>query len=302
MSRTASKKPTHKPAATHAPSRTPPPKLRGKAAAADRHDLYERAVQCVEAEVDFVTETYRKLRKRPARVIREDFCGTFGVCCEWTKRQKDNVAIGLDIDPEPVAWGREHNLSKLSAAQQARVHILGANVLQPPRLPKLAPKGFDAVLAMNFSYWCFKERTTLLEYFRKARASLASDGLFFMDACGGADAMRICKEYRPIGRKGSRSFYTYIWDHADYDPITGDMLCKIHFKLPDGSRINDAFIYDWRHWSLPEIRDVLADAGFSSSTVYWEGDDSKGGGNGHFEPSTRGDCCDSFICYIVAEK
>lgn len=283
-------------------ARTPPRKLRGLAAKADRYDLYERAVQCVEAEVDFVSETFRTLRKRPARLLREDFCGTFGVCCEWVGRHKDNIAVGLDIDPEPVAWGREHNLSKLKPAQQDRIHILGANVLHPPRVRAIAPKGFDAILAMNFSYWCFKDRATLVDYCRKVRGSLASDGVFFMDACGGADNMRICKEFRPIGRKGSKSFYTYIWDHAEYDPITGDMLCKIHFKLPDGSRIDDAFTYDWRHWSLPEVRDVLLEAGFSKVTVYWEGDDGKGGGDGNFLPAEHGDCCDSFICYIVAEK
>jgi len=280
----------------------PRPALRGQAAKADRYDLYQRAVQCFEAEVDFVSETFRKVRKRPARIIREDFCGTFGVCCEWARRNPDNVAVGLDFDPEPVDWGRQHNLTKLKPAQQERVHILGANVLEPPRLPRLAPKGFDAVLAMNFSYWCFKDRATLLDYFRKVRASLGPDGVFFMDACGGSDNTRICKEHRPIGRKGGRDSYTYIWDHAEYDPIAGDMVCKIHFKLPDGSRIPDAFVYAWRHWTLPEIRDVLTDAGFSRVTVYWEGEDGKGGGNGIFKPAEHGDCCDSFICYIVSEK
>ncbi len=283
-------------------STRPPRPLRGLAAKADRYDLYQRAVQCFEAEVDFVSENFRKRRKRPVRTVREDFCGTFGVCCEWARRNKDTIAVGLDIDPAPIAWGREHNLSKLTPAQQARVHILGANVLQPPRVPKLAPKGFDAVLAMNFSYWCFKERATLLNYFRKVRASLANDGIFFLDACGGADAMRICKEHRPIGRKGSKNFYTYVWDHAGYDPIAGDMLCKIHFRFPDGSRIDDAFTYEWRHWTLPEIKDILLDAGFKKVTVYWEGDDGKGGGNGDFQPAEHGDACDSFICYIVAEK
>lgn len=290
------------PRRTSRPSGSAPSRLRGLAAKADRYDLYQRSVQCFEAEVDFVSETFRAIRKRPARIVREDFCGTFGVCCEWVRRHKTNIAVGLDIDPEPVAWGRAHNLSPLSPSQQARIHILGANVLEPPRMPRIAPRGFDAVLAMNFSYWCFKDRATLLEYFRKVRSSLGPEGVLFMDACGGADAVRICKEYRPIGRKGGRTSFTYIWDHAAFDPITGDMLCKIHFKLRDGSRINDAFTYDWRLWTLPEIRDALTDAGFSRTTVYWEGDDGKGGGDGVFRPSEHGDCCDSFICYIVAEK
>ena len=51
---------------------------RTMAARADRHQLYERSVQNVEAEIDFVDETYRSLRGRRARLLREDFCGTAG--------------------------------------------------------------------------------------------------------------------------------------------------------------------------------------------------------------------------------
>jgi hypothetical protein len=63
-----------------------------------------------------------------------------------------------------------------------------------------------------------------------------------------------------------------------------------------------AFTYTWRVWSLPEARDVLLDAGFKNVKVYWEGDDEKGGGNGVFAPAEHGECCASFVSYIVAEK
>ena len=49
---------------------------------ADRHRLYERAVQCPEAEVDFIDRNYRLLRGRSARTLREDFCGTAAVSCD----------------------------------------------------------------------------------------------------------------------------------------------------------------------------------------------------------------------------
>jgi hypothetical protein len=35
---------------------------------ADRHRLYEKSVQCVEAEIDFVDETFTHLRDRKAKV------------------------------------------------------------------------------------------------------------------------------------------------------------------------------------------------------------------------------------------
>ena len=40
---------------------------------ADRHILYQRAVQCVESEIDMVDETFRILRGRDAKTLREDF-------------------------------------------------------------------------------------------------------------------------------------------------------------------------------------------------------------------------------------
>ena len=40
---------------------------------ADRHLLYQYAVQDVEAEIDFVEQTWSELRQRPAVFLREDF-------------------------------------------------------------------------------------------------------------------------------------------------------------------------------------------------------------------------------------
>ena len=56
---------------------------------AERHRLYEHSVQCAETEVDFVRDTFKKLRGRPARLLREDFCGTANVCCQWVSRHRE---------------------------------------------------------------------------------------------------------------------------------------------------------------------------------------------------------------------
>ena len=68
------------------------------AESADRHRLYEQSVQGVAEEYDFISETFRKLRKRPAHSIREDFCGTASMCCEWVRRDRQHTATGVDID------------------------------------------------------------------------------------------------------------------------------------------------------------------------------------------------------------
>lgn len=275
---------------------------------ADRNDLYQRAVQCVEAEIDFVDDTYKKLRGKRATLLREDFCGTANTSCEWVRRRPDNIAVGIDIDPKQLAWGERHNLSELNDEQRARVRIRNSNVLTagPYEEPGAKARGFDAVLAMNFSYWCLKTRELMLRYFRAVHASLAKDGVFFLDFYGGSDAFREMTEPRRVAGRRSASNpappFTYVWDQSRYDPISGDSLCYIHFRFADGSEKKRAFRYDWRLWTIPELRDLLAEAGFGPTTVYWEGDDNKGSGNGIFRPATRGEACASFIAYIVAER
>ena len=40
------------------------------------------------------------------------------------KLGKQRTAIGVDLDPEPLAWGEKHILSKLEPSQASRVRIL----------------------------------------------------------------------------------------------------------------------------------------------------------------------------------
>jgi len=262
--------------------------------AADRHRLYELSVQCAKAEVDFVDKTFKKLRGRHASLLREDFCGTANVCCEWVRRRKTNHAIGVDLDGEVLDWGREHQIGALKASQQRRITLLRENVLSVKSGP------VDIVSAMNFSYWLFKEREQLKRYFKRVHKQLADEGILFMDAYGGYDSYKEITEEREIEDGDSR--FTYVWEQARYSPVSGEMECHIHFKFPDKSRLKRAFSYTWRLWSLPEITEMLAEAGFRNPTVYWEGTDKHGEGNGKFTPDTRGEADAGWIAYIVAEK
>jgi cyclopropane fatty-acyl-phospholipid synthase-like methyltransferase len=266
-------------------------KPRLTAATADRHVLYGLSVQNVEAEIDFVDDTFKDLRGRRAEVLREDFCGTANTSCEWVKRRPRNRAIGVDLCSETLAWAEEHNLAKLRPAQRERVTLLNRNVLDPG--PK--GRGVDAVLAMNFSYWIFMKRAEMLAYFRSVRESLAPGGIFFLDHYGGSDALKEIREKRPM------EGFTYVWDQHKYNSITGEMVCYIHFEFPDGSKMRRAFEYRWRHWTLPEIRDILDEAGFTRNTVYWEEEDDEGEGTGEYYATEDGAADLAFITYIVAE-
>jgi SAM-dependent methyltransferase len=260
----------------------------------DRHRLYERSVQCPEAEVDFIDQTYRKLRGRSARRLREDFCGTAAVCCEWVRRRKTNRAAGVDTDPEVLDWGQANNLARLGPQQAERVRLLEEDVLTV----QLGAQ--DVVCAMNFSYWLLNERAALLDYFRRVRDALKADGIFFLDAYGGYDSYRVITEERAI--EDAEGAFTYVWDQEHYDPISGRLVCHIHFAFPDGSRLERAFSYDWRLWSLPEIRELLAEAGFGRVMCYWQGWDENGDPDGVFVPVEAGEPDAGWIAYLTAEK
>jgi len=257
---------------------------------ADRHELYERSVQDVSFEFEFVDETYERLRGRKASLLREDFCGTAAMSCEWVRQRPDNRAIGVDLDPEVLEWGRQHNVAKLDEEQQQRLQLIQANVME---VQTEAP---DLVIAMNFSYQIFMDRDTLRSYFAKVREDLADDGVLIIDVFGGYEA------YQELEEVTKHKGFTYVWDQHDYDPITGRMTCYIHFRFPDGSRMDRAFEYHWRLWTLPELQEILKEAGFARTTVYWQGEDEDGEPDGNFQPATRGDADPGWIAFISAEK
>jgi SAM-dependent methyltransferase len=261
---------------------------------ADRHRLYEHSVQCAGAEVDFIDQSFRLLRGRSARLLREDFCGTASVCCEWVRRRKTNRAIGVDIDREVLDWGRSNNLSELPEDLARRVTLLEADVLE------VETPSPDIIIAMNFSYWLLKHRSALKRYFKRVRKALKDDGMFFLDAYGGYDSYRIITEERTI--EGEGGDFTYIWEQERYDPVSGRLVCHIHFAFPDGSRMDRAFSYDWRLWSLPEIRELLDEAGFKRVICYWQGWDQDGNPDGVFTPVEAGEPDAGWIAYLTAEK
>jgi SAM-dependent methyltransferase len=261
------------------------------AESSDRHELYEKAVQEPEAECDLIDQVWKEQHSRRCRSIREDFCGTAAVCREWVKRRKRNTAIGVDIDSEVLDWARNRIATSLDEEQTARIRLVQEDVL------KVETEPVDSVLAMNFSYYIFETRDTLRNYFERARAALVDDGMLLLDAYGGSDSFLEMEEDRDLDG------FTYIWDQHRYNPITGKAVNYIHFEFPDGSEMRRAFKYTWRLWTLPEIRELLAEAGFRKTVVYWEGtDDETEEGNGEWFVSTRGEACPGWIAYLVSMK
>jgi SAM-dependent methyltransferase len=254
----------------------------------DRHRLYQLAVQSPEADVRFMNRVYRGLRDRPAQTLKEDFCGTAALAAEWVRSRRKNRAIGVDLDRRALDWGRKNNVAPLGDGS-SRIRLIQADV-RAVRSPKV-----DVIAAMNFSYFVFKTRPELLDYFSNARASLAPGGVLVLDIFGGWEAQALETERKPL--KG----FTYVWEQTRFDPITSETLFHIHFRFKDGRWMRRAFTYDWRFWTIPEVRELLRDAGFSRTEVYWEGTETgTGEGNGVFRRTERIQNCPGWIAYLSA--
>lgn len=260
---------------------------------ADKWALYEHSVQSVEHEIGLVDRAFRRLRKRRAVSLREDFCATAQSACQWVKHRKGNTAVALDIDPAALAQGERLHVSSLTDEQRSRVRLLRRDVRRPGR----EASGVDIVLAMNFSYWVFKTRPAMLEYFRAVHRSLGRRGVFFLDHFGGWAATREQQERTRYHK------YTYVWDQHRFNPLTNEITCFIHFEFRDGTALRRAFRYDWRVWTIPETTGLLQEAGFRRVGVLWEDSDKNGRGNGTFRPASgHPEACESFVAYLVAEK
>lgn len=255
----------------------------------DRYEYYRKSVQSAETDVVFYRDTYKDIRGKLPTTFREDFCGTFGLSCEWVKLHKNFKAVGVDLDPDPLVYGRERYLTQLNTDQQRRIEIIQKDVLSP-KLPKS-----DLVVAANFSYFCFKTRLRMKEYFMKVKKSLNRDGIFMLDCFGGS----LCQDGNEESTR--HKDFTYYWEQVDFDPITHRAHFYIHFRPHGKPKIERVFSYDWRMWTIPELKDILEEVGFKKTSVYWEGTKKDGTGNGVFKPTNVGEACLSWIAYIVAE-
>ncbi len=257
----------------------------------DKYWYYEKSVQNPANEVEFFNERFKELRGKKAYTLREDFCGTAAISCEWVKQSPKHFAWGIDLDPEPVEYGKAHHLAKLEPSAQKRMTYLLENVLAGTT-PKV-----DICFAFNFSYFIFKQRKQLLEYFIKAKEALNEGGVFFIDLFGGPDSQTVMTD--EIKHKG----FKYYWECQEFNPINNHCRFAIHFKRKGEKKRKDVFVYEWRMWIMSELRDLLEEAGFSKTVAYWEGDDEEDeSGNGEFYATEEAENCEAWVTYVAALK
>jgi hypothetical protein len=266
-----------------------------KAKKFDKYTYYENSVQTPEEHVHIFERMFYELRGRQALALREDFCGTFMISCEWVKSHSKRTSMGLDLDPEPLAYGKKNSFSKLKPDEKKRVNVVRQDVCIPTK------QKFDIIGAGNFSFFVFKERAQMKKYFQAALKSLNKDGLFVLEMAGGPGFIQKGREQKTYTVKGLGK-YTYYWDQKRYDPVTHHGLYAIHFKDSKGVMHKDAFVYDWRVWSATELKELMLECGFKWATVYWESMNKGGDGTGEYVQVDKADNAFSWIAFVVGMR
>ena len=297
--KTAKKPTAKKPTANKKPGKKPTAKKAARptlAQRADKHALYQTSVQSPGVDIEFFEAEFEKYRGRKPLRLREDFCGTALLSTEWCKTDPKRTALGVDLDAATLEWGRAHNLEPAGADVVRRVKLAQADVRET-RFAKV-----DLTLAMNFSYCVFQTRDELQAYFTAAHAGLIRDGVLALEVYGGTESMSAMDEERPV-----RGGATYIWEQEKFSPIDHHTVCHISWRFRDDSVIERAFTYDWRLWTLPELRELLVAAGFKAVKFYFERvdgdeDDEYLTGTGDFIEQTEIDNQEAWLAYVIALK
>lgn len=263
-------------------------KSRAKRKVWDKHELYERCVLDAAGTAVMLDSDYRRIRGRRASTMREDFAGTSAIAAAWAALRPENRAMAVDLDPEPQEWGRARHIA--GHPFESRVEVVTGNVLDENG------KDFDLICAFNFSWQVFLTRPDLMAYLRRVRASLAPDGIFELDMYGGTNAITEQEERTRMGN------VTYMWDQVEFDPTTAQTHCAIHFRLPDGKIMRNAFTYHWRLWGLRELIEIMEECGLRVIELQNEDSDEDDKGAGTYTPVKRIPNWESWLAKVLAER
>ncbi len=263
---------------------------------ADPHVLYEKSVQSPDFDLPFFAEYFENYTGRPLRLLREDFCGTAALSAHFVTQHPENHAIGVDLDWPTLNWGMKHHVSLLPVDQQNRLTLIHGNVLDHHS------SQVQLAVALNFSYMIFKDRPTLRQYFKRAKESLQPGGMYILDIWGGSESQVLQEEPRDIDNPEDDGIgdFTFIWDQDAFDPTTYFCTMRMHFTFQDDSEMRNAFVYDWRMWTMPEVMELMNEAGFRDVHFLWEGTNRKTNeGTGTYHRVEKGEADLAWVTYIV---
>jgi hypothetical protein len=254
----------------------------------DRYALYERTVQHPGLQAAFLAALLPHGTSAP--VLGEDFSGTGAISRAWVEINPQAAAICVDHDTEPLEY--------LAGKERITAHHADVLDVDDPA---------DVLAVLNFSICQWRTRASLLGYLRHARARLRTGGSLVLDLYGGESAFSTgCYDLsidEPDSDGSQDSAVLYRWEQQEVDPATGRVRNAMHFQMADGSWWNDVFVYEWRLWSIPEMRDALCEAGFGAVKIYDRlGDAIDTDGRVYPKPIGHGsELSPDYVVYLVAQ-
>jgi len=278
----------------------------------DTLELYRWAVQDPETHAIVLRTMYERLRpgRRPA-VLREDFAGTSAESVAWVILQPGRRAVAVDLDGPTLDWAQRRAVGLLGPLASQIAFVQGdIRSVGPPDVPPA-----DIISVLNYSILYQRNLEDLRSYLRHAINGLAPDGILVLNLFGGAARLQpgiTRRRVTPTPRLSTESpipAFEYLWEVRSYDRASHRLDCRIHFAIPDPTapgrtrEVQDAFRYDWRLWSVRELVEGCAQAGFSVAQVWRHTCDPSKGEAGVFLGCVEPDSLlgpDSWNAYIVA--
>ena len=221
----------------------------------NRFDHYEIAAQAPAHQARFLAA----LHGAGANVLAEDFSGPAAIARAWLTLSRDHHAIAVDRDPEPLDHAADRLTRTHAGAMLDRLTLLNTDVLS-------AKYRADIIAALNFAVCELHSRPELMTYLRHALLRLEARGILVADLYAGASSLIPGVTRQTI--ETDDGSIVYEWEQRDVDPLTGFVTNAMHFTSPDGTPMRDAFVYRWRLWSVPELRDAMREAGFRHTEVH----------------------------------
>ena len=299
-----------------------------------KHDLYELCVQSPRHLVPFI----RAVHGSSPAVLGEDFAGSAALSHLWVESSPDARAVAVDLDADALGFHGDHErvikhcADVMAINDPADVIFVGnfsigylhtraelVAYLRHARERLIAStKEPGASATGQATDQATGGKGATPEPLAHARGSLQTpdtrpSGVFICDTYGGESAFLTGEVHRDhwipaderFGEhKGKRVRYT--WEQRKADPLTGMVTDVLHFRVESGGMIEqellDAFVYDWRLWSVPELRDAMLEAGYAATEVYAKTADAiDEDGNAYVLPVEDPDeLDDSFIVLVAA--
>lgn len=280
-------------------------------------DLYERCVQSPDELVGMLHAIHGggggggggKGGAREPLKLAEDFCGSGATSVAWIKAglemQLKRQAVACDLDAAAIVRLKRTAKAAGAGVAGAIKAVQRDVVLGRPGMDR-ATAAADVVFVGNFSIGYIHQRPLLVKYLKRCRTRLNKGGVVVVDTYGGATSYTPGALKRKFKLADGRTIH-YTWQQLAANPLTAMVENRLHFRVEYKGEIvqdvPDAFIYHWRLWSVPELREAMAEAGLRRIEVYDQVPDAQDGdGLMLMQPVDGTEMDESFAVLVAGRK